>query len=49
MILEAKTKYFVHPIDTDWMHDIIIDWATDKKNKIKLLKGTSAIVVPHSH
>ena len=45
----TKTKYFVHPTDTDWMHDIIIDWATDKKNKIKLLKGTSAIVVPHSH
>lgn len=49
IIFEAKTKYFVHPTDTDWMNKILTDWALDKKNRIKLFKGTRAIVVPHSH
>ncbi|MFT5819846.1 MAG: hypothetical protein ACI8ZM_001071 [Crocinitomix sp.] len=47
IIAEAKTKYFVHPKDTDWMHEILTTWAL--KNKSNLRDGISAKVVPHEH
>lgn len=39
-MLNAAKSYFVHPLQTDWMHNIIKKWVSEEGNKEKLEMGT---------
>ena len=47
VIKYAKTTYFKHPSQTNWMDDKIKDWAKKDDNKSKIKQAESKTSVEH--